>query len=285
LHARSEKLKSEIREREYFSSGDLKYFNGYYNNQGVRVEGEIRGVHQMSLTAQVFPIMSKTATDEQSAESFKAAKKLLCDAEHGGYRLNTDFGQPMLDLGRAYSFAYGEKENGAFFSHMCVMFAQALYKRGMVSEGYEVLSSIYSMCKNTEKSMIFPCVPEYFNSQGRGRYCYITGSASWFVMTMVTWVFGIRGSMGRLLLAPRLVKEQWAGQASITLATLFQGVRIEVCYQNSKGLSPDAYKVSRIELDGETLSFEARGQDALLSRDLFEAVEKTLHFDVWLTNH
>ena len=29
-----------------------------------------------------------------------------------------------------FGFAYGEKENGAVFSHMTVMFAYALYQRG-----------------------------------------------------------------------------------------------------------------------------------------------------------
>ena len=46
----------------------------------------------------------------------------------GGYRLNTDFKEEKFDLGRMFGFAYGEKENGAVFSHMAVMYANALYK-------------------------------------------------------------------------------------------------------------------------------------------------------------
>ena len=43
----------------------------------------------------------------------------------GGYRLNTDFKEEKFDLGRMFGFAYGEKENGAVFSHMTV----DVYKR------------------------------------------------------------------------------------------------------------------------------------------------------------
>ena len=41
-----------------------------------------------------------------------------------------------------FGFAYGEKENGAVFSHMAVMFANALYKRGFVKEGHRALDAL-----------------------------------------------------------------------------------------------------------------------------------------------
>src|SRR3990167_5958334 len=47
---------------------------------------------------------------------------------------------------------------------------------GFVNEGREVIDSIYKMCLRTEKSKIYPGIPEYFNSEGRGMYHYLTGS-------------------------------------------------------------------------------------------------------------
>ena len=38
-----------------------------------------------------------------------------------------------------FGFAYGEKENGAVFSHMAVMYANALYRRGFAREGNKAL--------------------------------------------------------------------------------------------------------------------------------------------------
>ena len=59
-----------------------------------------------------------------------------------GYRLNTNFHEQKFDLGRMFGFAYGEKENGAVFSHMTVMYANALYQRGFVKEGYKALQTL-----------------------------------------------------------------------------------------------------------------------------------------------
>mgnify|MGYP000411723003 CR=1 FL=1 len=41
-----------------------------------------------------------------------------------------------------FGFAYGEKENGAVFSHMTVMYANALYQRGFAKEGAKALDTL-----------------------------------------------------------------------------------------------------------------------------------------------
>ena len=47
-----------------------------------------------------------------------------------------------------FGFAYGEKENGAVFSHMTVMYANALYQRGFAKEGAKALDTLLN---NTTK--------------------------------------------------------------------------------------------------------------------------------------
>jgi cellobiose phosphorylase len=204
----------------------------------------------MTLTGQVFPIMSMVATDEQIREIYKSAKKYLWDPKLKGFRLNTDFKEVLPDLGRAFGFAYGEKENGSFFSHMNVMFAYALYKRGFAREGFEVLDSIYKMCLNTSASRMYPGIPEYFNAEGRGMYNYLTGSASWLMLTMLTRVFGIRGSMGDLVIDPKLVKEQFENSGGIAVNAEFAGKRIMVKYHNPDKLDYGEYKVGNISING-----------------------------------
>ena len=80
-------------------------------------------------------------------------------------------------MGRMFGFAYGEKENGAVFSHMAVMYANALYQNGFVREGYEALQTLADTALDFEVSVMYPGIPEYFNSQGRGMYAYLTGAA------------------------------------------------------------------------------------------------------------
>ena len=182
LCAMSKWMTAHIRRREWLKEG---FFNGYYDNRGQRVEGTKLGTMRMCLASQVFAIMSGVAEDWQIKKILESINKYLRDKKLGGYHLNTDFKSEQHNLGRAFSFVYGDKENGAYFNHMSVMLAYALLARGFTKEGEEVLRSIYRMAMDTKKSKIYPCLPEYFNLKGRGMYSYLTGSASWFMFCLL----------------------------------------------------------------------------------------------------
>ena len=109
--------------------------SGYQHHEQVR----------MMLTGQVFSIMGNVATDAQIRKIVKSADHYLYRKEIGGYRLNTDFQELKFDMGRMFGFAYGEKENGAVFSHMAVMYANALYQRGFAKEGWKASQSSSSV--------------------------------------------------------------------------------------------------------------------------------------------
>ncbi|MBI5416056.1 MAG: hypothetical protein HZA29_04500 [Candidatus Omnitrophica bacterium] len=228
------------------------WFNGYYDNQGEKVEGKKEGGVRMTLTGQVFPVMSGVAEEKEVKEVVQAVRRYLKDKKLGGYRLNTDFKVPhYLELGRAFGFAYGTKENGSFFSHMAVMYAYALYKRNFARDGHDVLQSIFRMAADTEKSRIYPGIPEYFDSLGRGRYHYLTGSASWLVLTMLTQVFGVRGEGGDLVLAPQLLKEQFDRDGKASVMCSFAGKRLSVTYLNELHLDFGAYAVKQVSAGGK----------------------------------
>ena len=188
LRKKSDHLSAWLREKEWLPGAG--FFNGYYDNKGRRVEGKVpaggksAGKVRMLLQSQVFAIMSGCATDVQVRRTWQSIKKYLKDPNLGGFRLGTDFKTVYMDLGRAFGFAYGDKENGAFFNHMNVMLANALYKRGFVKEGREVFDSIYKM-STSDAARIYPMIPEYFNNEGRGLYLYLTGSASWYIYTLM----------------------------------------------------------------------------------------------------
>ncbi|MDO8602913.1 MAG: cellobiose phosphorylase [Candidatus Omnitrophota bacterium] len=254
LLRKAEGLASHIRKDEWLKvKSGYSFFNGYYDNLGHRVEGDHKDGVRMTLTGQVFPIMSGVATDEQVDEIYRSAKQYLWDKRLKGFRLNTDFKEIQPNLGRAFGFSYGEKENGAFFSHMNVMLAYALYKRGFVREGHEVINSIGNMCLNTGISKIYPGIPEYFNSEGRGMYHYLTGSASWFLFTMLTQVFGVRGDMGSLAIDPKLMKSQFGKSKKISVNTTFAGKTIRVNYFNPDNLDYGEYKIGNISINGKAV--------------------------------
>lgn len=273
LRNKSEWMMEHIRKTEWVTDGEGNgWFNGYYDNNGRQVEGVIDEQVRMMLTGEVFSIMAGTATEDQIMAITKSADKYLYAKDIGGYRLNTDFHEIKTDLGRMFGFAYGEKENGAVFSHMAVMYANALYKRGFAAEGYKALSSLYNAAMNFEVSRIYPGIPEYFNASGRGLYHYLTGAASWYMLTVITEVFGVRGEAGDLCVKPQLMTEQFdeSGKAELTL--YFSGKHLHVTIENPQKKEAGNYQVLEATLDGKEVT-EISGCKAIISKQMVDALE------------
>jgi len=257
LRAMAEWIREHIRKTEWLSDKDGGWFNSYYDDNAKRVEGPHENGMRMMLTGQVFTVMSGTATKEQTADIVKAADTYLYEEEIGGYRLNSDFKEVKKDMGRAFGFAFGHKENGAVFSHMTTMFGNALYKQGFAKEGYKAINTLYKQSCDFAVSKIYPGIPEYFNDRGRGMYNYLTGAASWLMMTVITQVFGVRGEMGDLLFDPKLLQSQFDSEGNASLNLQFAGKNFCVQYHNPDKLDYDAYKIGTISVNGVELSVGA----------------------------
>ncbi|WP_410769842.1 GH36-type glycosyl hydrolase domain-containing protein [Fontibacillus sp. BL9] len=275
LKRKGEWAMEHLRRNEWIKNREgYEWFNGYYNDHAERVEGDHPNGVRMTLTGQVFTIMGGVATGEQVGKISLAVNQYLKD-DKIGYRLNTRFGGIQQDLGRAFGFAFGHKENGAMFSHMTVMYANALYKRGFVKEGFDVLDSIYKLSADFEKSRMYPGIAEYINEKGRGMYTYLTGSASWLLLTQLTEVFGVKGYYGDLQLEPKLMKTQFdeAGKASVE--TLFAGRMLRIVYLNPQGADYGGYRIQSVTLNGESIPFVISGEGCLLHRNAIESLPET----------
>ena len=255
LEGKADWLTNHLRRQEWINSGPGEgWFNSYYDNHGRPVEGiQPDGGVRMMLTGQVFAIMSGTATEEQTKAITRSADRYLYQKETGGYRLNTDFHELKMDMGRMFGFAYGEKENGAVFSHMTVMYANALYRRGFVREGYKALQTLADTAMDFQTSKIYPGIPEYFNAEGRGMYHYLTGAASWYMLTVITQAFGVRGEGGDLVIEPKLVREQFDGNGEAAIDFSFAGKQFRAVIVNPAGKDFGAYRAARTVLSREAI--------------------------------
>ena len=273
LERKGNSIKNHIQKNEWLENREgYKWYNGYYDNDGRRLEGDHPLGVRMTLTGQVFSIMSGVATDNQIDEIIKSADYYLKDDKVGGYRLNTNFNEIKVNMGRAFGFAYGEKENGAMFSHMAVMFSNALYKRNHSKKGFEVINSIFNHCKNFEKSRIFPGIPEYIDARGRGLYHYLTGSASWLLLTMVNQVYGIQGEMGDLKLSPKLVKSQFDSDKKTSIEVYFAGVKLKVIYNNPDLKSVYEYKIKEVKINGSNIDYRLKDGNAIIKREIITSL-------------
>jgi cellobiose phosphorylase len=267
LRAKAAWIETELNTQEWIGAQGQSWYNGYYNNDGERVEGATKDGVRMTLSGQVYPLMAGLAPKERIDAVVKAVNKFLFDKKLGGVRLNTDFGSLQPNLGRAFSFAYGEKENGAVFSHMAVMYANALYQCGVASEGHRVLGSLFNMASDSARSRIFPGLPEYFNNEGQGRYMYLTGSASWYVLTLLTQVFGVRGVAGDLSLAPKLEPDQYDKNGVASVAVRFAGANVAVRYRNARRVPYEKCRIASVRCDGVDVPFQrVSGQEVVIAR-------------------
>ena len=271
LRKKSQWMMQHIRDKEWVQDKEGNgWFNGYYDNHGRAVEGEFENGVRMMLTGQVFSIMSGTAEDAQIRAITKSADKYLYQKEIGGYRLNTDFHEVKEDLGRMFGFSYGDKENGAVFSHMSVMYANALYKRGYVKEGFASLDALEKQAMDFEASQIYPGIPEYFNGKGRGMYHYLTGAASWYMLTVITEMFGVKGELGELKLEPKLLKKQFDEKNEADLQLKFAEKQWKVIYKNEQRKEYGEYKILEAYLEGMKLEVPDKVSFINISRQQLE---------------
>lgn len=275
LRDKSNWMMEQIRAQEWVTDRTGKgWFNGYYDNHGRQVEGEKESGIRMMLTGQVFSIMAGTATKEQVSSICESADAYLYEKNIGGYRLNTDFHEVKTDLGRMFGFSYGDKENGAVFSHMAVMYGNALYKRGFVKEGHKVLSALSDQALNFPVSRIYPGIPEYFNGRGRGMYHYLTGAASWYMLTVVTEVYGVRGKLGNLVIEPKLLKEQFDEEGKAAISLLFAGRNWNIRFENADGKEYGEYRIKELRINGQPAKMDTAAGEFVLDKSAIEVMKE-----------
>ncbi|MCD6539133.1 MAG: cellobiose phosphorylase [Candidatus Omnitrophica bacterium] len=251
LRRKANWFKEHIEKKEWLR--ELGFFNGYYDNSSSKVEGEIKNKIRLLLPSQAFAIMSGIFSKTRTKKIWVAISNYLKEKGLYAFRLNTDFKELKLNLGRAFGFSYGDKENGSVFSHMNVMLAYGLYKQNFVKEGYKIINSLFKLATHS-KSQILPCIPEYFNSEHKGLYPYLTGSASWLIYLLITEVFGIKFRQGKFIIEPKFVKEQFK-EKTISLQINLQEKKVKIIYLNPEKKDWPAYSIRKIRINGKLISF------------------------------
>ena len=263
LESKADHIMRHIRSQEWFTDADgYSRFNGYYDDNGRALEKD----GKMMLTSEVFTVMSGIASDDDVKEITRSADHYLYDASLGGYKLNTDFHEIKTDMGRMFGFAYGQKENGAVFSHMAVMYGNALYSRGFSAEGWKVIGSLYKHATDFDSSRIYPGVPEYFDPKGRGVYHYLTGAASWLMLTVLTEIFGVKGNFGGMKFEPQLPDDLFSADGTAGVSFEFNGKPVDLTYRRTGSGS----KVLSIACDGNVV---CTGRDHLESGEIGSRIE------------
>ncbi len=233
-------------------------YQSYYDNEGNNPDEN----GTISLTGQAIALLSQTPTKKQAKELSRITKQLLFDKKIGGYHLNSNYHQVLTNMGRAYGFAYGNKENGAVFSHMVIMYAYGLYQYNLVNLGHDAMFTLLKQARNLSSKVLLG-IPEYFTNDGIGKYPYLTGSASWMLRLLRSEIFGISLKVGTLHLIPKLKKDDFIDGKAIIKTYLFNQLRT-ITYHNPKNLDYGKYQISKIMMNDLIVQNEFRHLDGNL---------------------
>ena len=163
------------------------------------------------------------------------------------------------------------RTGGGLLPHGCDVRQRALPPGLRAGGGWKALKSLADTALDFDTSRIYPGIPEYFRADGRGMYHYLTGAASWYMMTMITQVFGVRGEAGDLLLEPKLTAGQFDEKGRAMVSVTFAGRRLTVCYENPERLDYGSYRIGAAACDGAELC-AGSSSSLLISRAMVEAL-------------
>ena len=197
------------------------------------------------------------ATEDQVGKIIKSADRYLFDPECGGYRLNTNFNEVKMNMGRAFGFGYGQKENGAVFCHMAVMYSYALYKRGFAAEGYKVFDALYRQSVGETKDV---CIREYLNiSDLTEGECtpYLTGAASWAVMLVLNEMFGVTVRGRKTYIDAKLLAGQFGADGRTSVMLYRDGLPLKVVYINESHADYGSYRIGNVRINGRVFDCDA----------------------------
>ncbi|MBU1141909.1 MAG: cellobiose phosphorylase [Firmicutes bacterium] len=241
-------------------------YQSYFNDEGNNPDDD----DTIALTGQAMALLSKTPSKKQARQLAYTTKKMLFDKKIGGYHLNSNYRKLLTNMGRAYGFAYGQKENGAIFSHMVIMYAYGLYQYDLVTLGHEAAFTLLEQAQN-HKSKVLLGIPEYFNNEGIGKYPYLTGSASWMLKLLRSEIFGISLDLGILTLKPKLRKNDFFNKKAEITTFLFKKLRT-VTYHNLKNLDYGSYVISKVTVNGNIVNNEFNNLDGNIEVYLDEKI-------------
>ena len=141
------------------------------------------------------------------------------------------------------------------------------------------MDALYRQSVHFETSRIIRESRKYFNSRGKGMYHYLTGAASWYMLTVITEMFGAKGCAGNLMLEPKLERQQFDLDERAELFFSFAGQSLHLVYENKEHKEYGAYRPGTIRIDGELWDYSG-GEKETRSVCIDRERLKQLDFDV-----
>ena len=93
----------------------------------------------------------------------------------------------------------------------------------------------------------------------------MTGSSSWFLMTLITEIYGVKGEMGMLKLEPKLSSNYFDENNQSVISTIFSTYKIMVVYQNFNKLSYDDYRITALKVNDVNVDIVSKEKSLIIN--------------------
>ena len=186
------------------------------------------------IESNTWAVMSGVATGERAIKTMDNLRKYLGTSY--GFRLcHPNYPNYDKAVGSISVFAPGLKENGSIFCHTnpWVICAEALLGRGHMA--YDAFCRLSPYTKNKIQSI--HCGEPYVVNQmitmppnkevGRARNAWLTGTASWFYVSMAEAILGLKADYDGLRIDPCV-----PGWKFFRIERMFRGVKYSISVQN-----------------------------------------------------
>ncbi len=255
------KLKSEAERLSFAaeSAWDGEWYIRAYDDDGEPVGSHNSVECAIDLLPQTFSVFAN-GSNERTNTAMRSALRELYDEKYGIMRLFAPPFDSVKKYGYISSYPPGIRENGGQYTHAAIWSAIALFKLGRFDDGERVLRSltplfIYKRGRMDGKFTSEPyllCADVAFGNgvTGKSGWSGYTGSASWWYIAVMKYVFGAELSLGILKVTP---PERSPDEYSFAVRIGEDIINVTVSSRNSNDRDTSEYDRVYHAMRGETI--------------------------------
>lgn len=201
-------------------------FIGYYTDDG-EILGNSNGEFMKTyLPVQAFAVLSGAVEPSLFNIALDNALKLV-DFNNGIIKIFDYPFDKTEKYGYIGRYPKGVRENGGQYTHASIWLIDALFEANRIEEAYELLCMINPVEKSltVEGTNVYQAEPYVISADvyaesytGRAGWSWYTGSASWYYVTIIEYMFGVKFVNGNIYFKPKLPKALYGAELRMKLS-------------------------------------------------------------------
>lgn len=223
-------------------------WDGEWFGRGITDAGTVFGVSKdiegrIFLNPQSWAILAGTADETQRQKMLQAIAQQL-ETPYGAMMFAPSYTAMRDDVGRVTQKHPGSAENGSVYNHAAVFYIYSLYTIAEQDRAYRLLRQMIpgpEQADYLQRGQLPVFIPNYYRgayhqyprTAGRSSQLFNTGTVSWVYRTVIEELFGLKGCLEGLQVAPQL-PSHWQ-QAKVE--RVFRGAYFSVAIKRQAGLA------------------------------------------------